>query len=540
MIADSGRPPGRCRRRRPSPTHARPPALVREALAGSPRRPRRRRRRARPRRRLVVVDSRARVRRRARLRPTCAPRSPGPCSPLPTPRRWPACSTPAAPSTCRAPRCSPTAHCWPTSSRPLPWTRRWSPSDDVVLGVLPLFHVYGLNAVLGSVLRQGATLVLSRRLRPAGHPRPGRRPGRHGGARRTGRLPALARRSTTSARGWPSVRLVLSGSAPLARAGDRGVRSPDRHPRAPGLRADRGRPRRDQHALLGRPAARLARHGAPRRRPPARGRPRPEPESGDPGEIQVRGANLFSGYWPDGADGARSRRLVGHRRHRTPRRDGDLFLVDRVQEVVVVAGFSVYPHEVEAVIGQVPGVAEAAVIGVPDDATGARRRRLRTSPGTGARGRRGRPRPVRRGRWPASSGRPVSRWSTSCPTTLAGTGAQGRSCAGSSAAARWGCWSEREAARVVMYGRPGCHLCELAAEVIARVCDDLGETWVEVSIDDDPALLRGVRRGDPRDPRRRPPARLLARRRGAPAGGLSRHRVCRLGEVLTSGLGQTS
>ena len=33
-------------------------------------------------------------------------------------------------------------------------------ADDVVLGVLPLFHVYGLNAVLGQVLRQGARLVL--------------------------------------------------------------------------------------------------------------------------------------------------------------------------------------------------------------------------------------------------------------------------------------------------------------------------------------------------------------------------------------------
>ena len=43
-------------------------------------------------------------------------------------------------------------------------------------------------------------------------------------------------------------------------------------------------------------------------------------------------------------------------------------------------------------------------------------------------------------------------------------------------------------ARVVMYGRPGCHLCEQAAEVITRVCADLGETWVEISIDDDEAL----------------------------------------------------
>ncbi len=39
-----------------------------------------------------------------------------------------------------------------------------------------------------------------------------------------------------------------------------------------------------------------------------------------------------------------------------------------------------------------------------------------------------------------------------------------------------------------MYSRPGCHLCEVAAEVITRVCADLGEEWVEISIDDDPAL----------------------------------------------------
>jgi glutaredoxin len=42
--------------------------------------------------------------------------------------------------------------------------------------------------------------------------------------------------------------------------------------------------------------------------------------------------------------------------------------------------------------------------------------------------------------------------------------------------------------RVMMYGRPGCHLCEVAAETIARVCAELGEQWVEISIDDDPEL----------------------------------------------------
>ena len=42
--------------------------------------------------------------------------------------------------------------------------------------------------------------------------------------------------------------------------------------------------------------------------------------------------------------------------------------------------------------------------------------------------------------------------------------------------------------RVTLYSRPGCHLCADAREVIERVCAELGETYVEVSIDDDPAL----------------------------------------------------
>lgn len=44
-------------------------------------------------------------------------------------------------------------------------------------------------------------------------------------------------------------------------------------------------------------------------------------------------------------------------------------------------------------------------------------------------------------------------------------------------------------ARVVMYGLPGCHLCDDAREVIARVCADLGESFEEVWIDADPTLI---------------------------------------------------
>ena len=42
--------------------------------------------------------------------------------------------------------------------------------------------------------------------------------------------------------------------------------------------------------------------------------------------------------------------------------------------------------------------------------------------------------------------------------------------------------------RITLYSRPGCHLCDDARAVIARVCADLGEEYDEVSIDDDPEL----------------------------------------------------
>ena len=43
--------------------------------------------------------------------------------------------------------------------------------------------------------------------------------------------------------------------------------------------------------------------------------------------------------------------------------------------------------------------------------------------------------------------------------------------------------------RVTLYSKPGCHLCEDAEAVIERVCADVGESYDEVSILDDPALL---------------------------------------------------
>jgi long-chain acyl-CoA synthetase len=95
--------------------------------------------------------------------------------------------------------------------------------------------------------------------------------------------------------------------------------------------------------------------------------------AGDPGEIQVRGLNVFRGYWRD--DAATRTVLTDDGWLRTGDvavvdERGELRLVDRAKDLVIVSGFNVYPAEVEEVLMSHPRVAEAAVIGEPDARTG--------------------------------------------------------------------------------------------------------------------------------------------------------------------------
>jgi long-chain acyl-CoA synthetase len=91
---------------------------------------------------------------------------------------------------------------------------------------------------------------------------------------------------------------------------------------------------------------------------------------GDTGRIAIRGRNLFSGYWPDGAGGPDADGWFRTADVGFTDADGDLHLFDRSSDLVVVNGFSIYPREVEQVLLELPGVAEAAVVGVPDERTG--------------------------------------------------------------------------------------------------------------------------------------------------------------------------
>ncbi|WP_183094281.1 class I adenylate-forming enzyme family protein [Nocardioides stalactiti] len=245
-------------------------------------------------------------------------------------------------------------------------------SDDVVLGVLPLFHVYGLNAVLGGVVRHRAKLVLAERFDPEGT------------------LDLIEDEACSVVPVAPPVfahwrgvealeerlgpvRLVLSGSAPLA------AEVIDEFTARTGVPVHQG------YGLTEAAPVVTTTLGSDRHRPGSVGAaldgidlrlvdddraPLSGADLSDPGEIEIRGANLFSGYWPDGADGPDADGWW-------PTGDvgvfddaGHLHLVDRVKDLVIVSGFNVYPTEVEAVVREVPGVRQVAVIGAEDELTG--------------------------------------------------------------------------------------------------------------------------------------------------------------------------
>jgi long-chain acyl-CoA synthetase len=265
--------------------------------------------------------------------------------------------------------------------------------DDRVLLVLPLFHVYGLNAGFGLVAATGACAVMEASFDPRASLAlmteeeitaiPGAPPMYQAWL-------AVADADGSDAqlrRAFAAVRVASSGAAPLPEEIWTAMRERAAVTVWEGYGLTEASPvvastlatGRAKASCIGGPvpgvevvlrdtAARLelAEEGptAGERRDPA------DDEDQGPGEMWVRGPNLFAGYWPDGADGpdADGWLPTGDLAYRDD--DGDLHLADRRSDLILVSGFNVYPAEVERVLDAHPAVRESAVIGVPDRRTG--------------------------------------------------------------------------------------------------------------------------------------------------------------------------
>jgi long-chain acyl-CoA synthetase len=94
---------------------------------------------------------------------------------------------------------------------------------------------------------------------------------------------------------------------------------------------------------------------------------------GTPGEIAIRGPQVMAGYWQRPEDTAAVMTADGFMRTgdiATVDARGFFRIVDRKKDMILVSGFNVYPNEIENVVAGMPGVAECAVVGVPDEKTG--------------------------------------------------------------------------------------------------------------------------------------------------------------------------
>jgi long-chain acyl-CoA synthetase len=246
--------------------------------------------------------------------------------------------------------------------------------DDVVMGCLPLFHVFGLTCGLNGSVLSGAMLTLVPRFDP-------------GKA-----LEVIERDAVTVFEGVPtmysallsvadqaapgamrSLRTCVSGGAALP------VQVLTDFEKAFGCMVLEG------YGLSESSPAASFNHPGRARKAGSIGTPIEgvqmrvvdldgvEVPQGQAGQIQIRGHNVMKGYWnlPEAtaetitAQGWLNTGDVGR-----VDEDGYFYIVDRTKDMIIRGGYNVYPREIEEVLYEHPAVAEAAVIGVAHESLG--------------------------------------------------------------------------------------------------------------------------------------------------------------------------
>ncbi|MCZ2848794.1 long-chain-fatty-acid--CoA ligase [Modestobacter sp. VKM Ac-2978] len=252
----------------------------------------------------------------------------------------------------------------------LAWVPQLRAGEEVLYGVLPMFHAYGVLLCLAAAVRLGAVLVLFPRfdvdqvLAAAKKRPPTFFPG----------VPPMYQRLAAAAeeRGvdLSGTRVAISGAMPLP------LETAELWERVTGGLVVEGYGMTEASPIvIGNPVG-------PTRRPGTVGLPFPstrmrvvDPEDptvdrapGERGELLVQGPQVFSGYWNRPEETAAVLLPGGWLRTGDVVEvddDGFVRIVDRIKELIITGGFNVYPSEVEDVLKAVDGITDAAVVGLP-------------------------------------------------------------------------------------------------------------------------------------------------------------------------------
>lgn len=245
--------------------------------------------------------------------------------------------------------------------------------EDVVLGCLPMFHVFGMTCGMNATLGQGATLVLLPRFDAATA------------------IEIIRRDRVTVFEGVPTMYSALlavadrfppEATATLRTCVSGGSALPVQvlHDFEKAFEAEI----LEGYGLSETSPVVSFNHPGTQRKPGSIGTPiegvrmrlvdenGQETPPGESGEIQVQGPNVMKGYWnlPEATAAAISDGWFATGDIARRDEDGYYYIVDRKKELIIRGGYNVYPREVEEVLYQHPAVAGAAVVGIPHAALG--------------------------------------------------------------------------------------------------------------------------------------------------------------------------
>jgi len=247
--------------------------------------------------------------------------------------------------------------------------------EDVVIGVLPFFHSYGLLVVLNVMLYKGATVVTMPRFELEAF----LRTLQDYGVTRAYLVPpiilALAKHPLVEQYDLSKLRVIMSGAAPLSEAIARAcaerlgclvLQGYGLTETSPVTHANPEDPARIKLASIGPPLPNTECQIVDLETGASLG-----PDQ--VGEVWIRGPQVMKGYWKHPEETARTITADGWLRTGDIGRvdeDGYFYIVDRIKELIKYKGLQIAPAELEAVLLSHPAVADAAVISSPDEEAG--------------------------------------------------------------------------------------------------------------------------------------------------------------------------